>query len=332
MKKAFSAVLCLLLCCLLPLGAFGLNAAEPGDGVEVSTVVPGTHEITITYNEGGKILYDGQVLASGTTITVDRFEDVTLNILCNPDSHLLDVAVNGESAMESVRYGQLVLAGVHTDTDVLFTFQKCEDAKPLEPDDPGYDPDDPDKGADECVHIAMSGNVFRGEDAFPRAVLEFDLGAFTAAADKDGKYAVADIKDGFHTVTIYEADGKTVAGTANFSVTVSETAAEVTVDTLPDGTRLVTVPAGVESILLDFVVNLDENGEPDGTVTIQPGVAPEPEEPVVTPPTIVQTGALMREYPVLAAAAMTLVFVGIPLFFILLYRRKKDDEDEEPAS
>ena len=41
MKKACSAVLALLLCCAMQLGVFGLGS------VEVSTVVPGEHEITV---------------------------------------------------------------------------------------------------------------------------------------------------------------------------------------------------------------------------------------------------------------------------------------------
>lgn len=318
MKKACSAVLALLLCCVLQFGVFGLGS------VEVSTVVPGEHEITVTYNEGGYVLYGGEVLPSGTTLTVERFDDVTLSVICQATDHLQSVTVNGEDVTDQMQYGQLILSGVHTNVDIVFTFQKCEDAKPLDPSDPEYDPEDPNKGADECVHIAMSGGVYRGDKPYPNAGLVFDFGEIETAANEDGEYAVDDIKDGYHTVTIYDPDG-TVAGTANFSVTESETATEVTVTKLPDGTQLVTVPAGTESILLDFVVN------DDGTVTLVPGTEPEPEVPITENPIITQTGALIREYPVAAGATLVLIFGGIPFLFFLLGRKKKQQEEENTA-
>ena len=316
MKKACSAVLALLLCCAMQLGAFGLGS------VEVSTVVPGEHEITVTYNEGGYILYEGEILPSGTTLTVERFDDVTLSVICQAEDHLQSVTVNGEDVTDQMLYGQLTLSDVHTDVDVMFTFQACADAKPLDPSDPEYDPEDPNKGADECVHYALSGGVYRGDKPYPNAGLVFDFGEIETAANEDGEYAVDDIKDGYHTVTIYDPDG-TVAGTANFSVTESETATEVTVTKLPDGTQLVTVPAGTESILLDFVVN------DDGTVTLVPGT--EPEVPITENPIIIQTGALIREYPVAAGAALVLIFGGIPFLFFLLRRKKKQQEEENTA-
>lgn len=322
MKKACSAVLALLLCCVLQFGAFGLGS------VEVSTVVPGEHEITVTYNEGGYVLYGGEVLPSGTTLTVERFDDVTLSVICQATDHLQSVTVNGEDVTDQMQYGQLILSGVHTNVDIVFTFQKCEDAKPLDPSDPEYDPEDPNKGADECVHYALSGGVYRGDKPYPNAGLVFDFGEIETAANEDGEYAVDDIKDGYHTVTVYDPDG-TVAGTANFSVTESETATEVTVTKLPDGTQLVTVPTGTESILLDFVVNLGADGKPDGTVTIK--VGEEPEVPDTTPPVIVQTGALIREYPVAAGATLVLLFGGIPFLFFLLRRKKKQQEEENSA-
>ena len=316
MKKACSAVLALLLCCVLQFGVFGLGS------VEVSTVVPGEHEITVTYNEGGYILYEGEILPSGTTLTVERFDDVTLSVICQAEDHLQSVTVNGEDVTDQMLYGQLTLSDVHTDVDVMFTFQACADAKPLDPSDPEYDPEDPNKGADECVHYALSGGVYRGDKPYPNAGLVFDFGEIETAANEDGEYAVDDIKDGYHTVTVYDPDG-TVAGTANFSVTESETATEVTVTKLPDGTQLVTVPAGTESILLDFVVN------DDGTVTLVPGT--EPEVPITENPIIIQTGALIREYPVAAGAALVLIFGGIPFLFFLLRRKKKQQEEENTA-
>ena len=181
MKKACSAVLALLLCCAMQLGVFGLGS------VEVSTVVPGEHEITVTYNEGGYVLYGGEVLPSGATLTVERFDDVTLSVICQATDHLQSVTVNGEDVTDQMQYGQLILSGVHTNVDIVFTFQKCEDAKPLDPSDPEYDPEDPNKGADECVHYALSGGVYRGDDPYPNAGLVFDFGEIETAANEDGE-------------------------------------------------------------------------------------------------------------------------------------------------
>lgn len=48
--------------------------AEAGEigKTQLKTVVPSTHEITVTYNDGGYVLKDGNLIASGAKFAVDR--------------------------------------------------------------------------------------------------------------------------------------------------------------------------------------------------------------------------------------------------------------------
>ena len=362
MKKACSILLCLLLCFSLQLGAFA-------DSANLKTVVPSTHEITVSFNYGGYILNNGRRLQNPETITVDRFANLGLDVVCLHDSHLKKVTVNGVDVTDQVRYGQLKLNEISTDMDIVFTFEKCDDAEhgggstnpndpsnpggstnpndpsnpggstnPNDPSNPGgsTNPNDPsnpgdhDHQGDPCTHMGMSGHVHRGEDPFPKAHLDFNFGDITADADKDGAYNADDVKDGFYVVEISDEDG-TVAGSANFSVHVDPNATEVTVDVLEDGTQLVTVPENTEHLYLDFVVNAD------GTVIVVPGqapVEPVPEEPttekhfITDNPVISTTGALIREYPLVAGGIFLLTFF---LLLLIIARRKDEDEEEEPT-
>ena len=217
------------------------------------------------------------------------------------------------------------------------------DEPTTDPDEPTTDPDEPttepgggDHHGDPCIRMAMSGHVYHGEDdPMPGAKLVFDLGEFEATADEDGAYRVDVIKDGYHTVSIYDKDGN-LAGEEGFSVTVSDSATEMTVVRLANGTQLVTVPAGTKQIYLNFVV------QDDGSILLQPDeapTAPVPEEPTTTPddggktdtniPIISQTGAILRENPVLAAVLF--VFAAF-LILLPILRRKKDDEAEDETA
>ncbi len=116
---------------------------------------------------------------------------------------------------------------------------------------------------------------------------------------------------------------------------VSETATEVTVEMLPDGTQVITVPEGTTEVILDFIVHgdggldTDGDGKPDGWTEItvgkdDPEPQPKPEEPskpddkkpdnpILDNPIISQTGALIRENPL---EASILFAFG---FFLLLF-------------
>lgn len=344
MKKVASVFLALLLCFGMQLGAFA-------DSATLKTVVPDTHEITVAYNDGGYVLRDGSVVQNGAAFSVARFDTLRFDVIAKMDSHLKSVRINGQDVTDQLAYGQLTIDSVNTDMHIVFTFEKCADAEnPTDPDEPTTDPDEPttdpdepttepgggDHHGDPCIRMAMSGHVYHGEDdPMPGAKLVFDLGEFEATADEDGAYRVDVIKDGYHTVSIYDKDGN-LAGEEGFSVTVSDSATEMTVVRLANGTQLVTVPAGTKQIYLNFVV------QDDGSILLQPDeapTAPVPEEPTTTPddggktdtniPIISQTGAILRENPVLAAVLF--VFAAF-LILLPILRRKKDDEAEDETA
>lgn len=320
MKKVCSVALALLMCLCLQFGAFAADTS-------LTTVVPAEHEITVTYNEGGYVLYNGELVPSGTTLVVPRHGDLDLEIICGADSHLESVTVNDEDRLADMENGILAMEDVYTDLNIVFGFEACHPA-PVDPDDPD-NPDDPENPPheDPCTRMGLAGGVYVGDrdNPLPKAEMSFDFGELEATADDDGHYTLSEIKDGRHIVEITGEDGE-IRGRESFVIEVRDGVTEVSLESLEDGTQIVVVPTGTQTASLDFIVN------EDGTVTILP-CEPEPVPPnppiidITDNPIIIKTGALIREYPVVAAG----VFAGA--FFLLLFlfvrRRKKDDEDEE---
>ncbi len=317
MKKACSVIMCLILVLTMQFAVFAEN-------MNLSTIVPDSHEITVTFNEGGYVLHSGRRMTSGDKIIVTRFDGVTLDIIAKPDAHLKAVFVNGENVTAQVVNGQLKLENVATDIDVNFVFIECND--PSVTDDP-------------CVRMSLKGKVYKGEDLMPSAKLEFDFGEFDTTADKKGAYKLDEIKDGRHTVSIYDKD-ENLAGKQEFVISVSDTATEVSVVTLDDGTRIVTVPKDTSELWLNFVVNADGSVDiipsgPDGeepTPTPDPTPTPEPDKDkggiIKDHPIISKTGAFIKENLV---ATFVLALDGLFILFFILWRRSRKDEEDEGA-
>ncbi len=319
MKKACSVIMCLILVLTMQFAVFAEN-------VNLSTIVPDSHEITVTFNEGGYVLHSGRRMTSGDKIIVNRFDGVTLDIIAKPDAHLESVFVNGEDVTAQVVNGQLKLENVVTDVDINFVFIECND--PSITDDP-------------CVRMSLRGKVYKGEDVMPSAKLEFDFGEFEAKADKKGAYKLDEIKDGRHTVSIYDKD-ENLAGEQAFVISVSDTATEVSVVTLDDGTRIVTVPKNTSELWLNFVVNADgsvdiipsgpDGEEPTPTPTPDPTPTPEPDKDkcdiIKDHPIISKTGALIKENLV---ATFVLALDGLFILFFILWRKKRKDKEDEGA-
>lgn len=288
-KKLCSVLLCVLLC-LTPLTAFAENLVE-GEGAargRVLTTVPSSHTVTVSYNDGGFILATGQLLTGGGyvspvseafvgdlvgagfeaapgggyTASVPRHSYLRFDVIEKLAYYLKAYKVldaGGGDVTEAMReagelsfeYGQLTFAQVSADLNIVFEFEKCADADP-----------------DPRAHLALDGHVFRGdwETKLPNAEMEFDLGRedeTVTAADEHGVYRLEEIKDGFHLVDISAPDGSAAAQAA-FAIAVSETAEGTSVETLPNGVRLVTVPESAGSVRLDFIVrDLDGDGEDD---------------------------------------------------------------------
>ena len=319
MKKACSVIMCLILVLTMQFAVFAEN-------VNLSTIVPDSHEITITFNEGGYVLHSGRRMTSGDKIIVNRFDGVTLDIIAKPDAHLESVFVNGEDVTAQVVNGQLKLENVVTDVDINFVFVECND--PSVTDDP-------------CARMSLKGKVYKGEDVMPSAKLEFDFGEFEAKADKKGAYKLDEIKDGRHTVSIYDKD-ENLAGEQAFVISVSDTATEVSVVTLDDGTRIVTVPKDTSELWLNFVVNADgsvdiipsgpDGEEPTPTPTPDPEPTPKPDKDkgdiIKDHPSISKTGALIKENLV---ATFVLALDGLFILFFILWRKKRKDKEDEGA-
>lgn len=311
MKKAYSVLLCVLLCFALQIGVFAAD-------MELRTVVPGQHEITVTYNEGGYVLYEDEVVPSGTTIIVPRHGAITLEIICGADCHIETVTVNDEDVTDQLVHGELPLQNVYTDLNIVFGFADCN------PGIPNPDEHDP------CHRFALQGGVYSGDrdTPLPNASMIFDFGEIETVSDRDGQYSIPVIKDGRHRVEIKNSEG-VIVGIESFVIEVRADAAEITVETLEDGTQVVVVPEETELADLDFIVN------PDGSVTILPGIpAPSADEPpsigeiIKDNPVIIQTGALIRENPTEAAVLFGFAFFLL-LFLLFARRRKRDDEEEE---
>lgn len=319
MKKACSVIMCLILVLTMQFAVFAEN-------VNLSTIVPDSHEITITFNEGGYVLHSGRRMTSGDKIIVNRFDGVTLDIIAKPDAHLESVFVNGEDVTAQVVNGRLKLENVVTDVDINFVFIDCND--PSVTDDP-------------CARMSLKGKVYKGEDVMPSAKLEFDFGEFEAKADKKGAYKLDEIKDGRHTVSIYDKD-ENLAGEQAFVISVSDTATEVSVVTLDDGTRIVTVPKDTSELWLNFVVNADgsvdiipsgpDGEEPTPTPTPDPEPTPKPDKDkgdiIKDHPIISKTGALIKENLV---ATFVLALDGLFILFFILWRKKRKDKEDEGA-
>ena len=319
MKKACSVIMCLILVLTMQFAVFAEN-------VNLSTIVPDSHEITITFNEGGYVLHSGRRMTSGDKIIVNRFDGVTLDIIAKPDAHLESVFVNGEDVTAQVVNGQLKLENVVTDVDVNFVFIDCND--PSVTDDP-------------CARMSIKGKVYKGEDVMPSAKLEFDFGEFEAKADKKGAYKLDEIKDGRHTVSIYDKD-ENLAGEQAFVISVSDTATDVSVVTLDDGTRIVTVPKDTSELWLNFVVNADgsvdiipagpDGEEPTPTPTPDPEPTPKPDKDkgdiIKDHPIISKTGAPIKENLV---ATFVLALDGLFILFFILWRKKRKDKEDEGA-
>ncbi len=305
MKKTLSAAVSVLLCFVFCFNAF---AAE----TKLTTVVPSTHEITVVYNDGGYILYKGEIIESGATVTVNRFDEAIFAAVCTQSCHINSVTVNGEDVTDSMLYGRLIFESVNDDAELVFTFDDC----------PVDDSGNVDVEQDKCSHIEMSGGVFLNDDPFPGAVLEIDYGEITVTADEDGKYSIDDIKDGYHIVRVLNGDGNPAGNTA-FALYITPDAEEISVEILEDGTRLVTVPSGDGSVKLDFIVRTD------GGVDIVPSAEeekPAASNPITENPVIAKTGEFIRENP---AVLFGLMIFSLFIFFLILFIRRKDDDEEE---
>ncbi len=305
-----------------------LTTAEPAGQMEITTSVPSAHTVTVTYTEGGYVLFRGKLCPSGTQIAVDRFGEINLDIICSKGYHIKTIEINGEDVTERFVNGTLKIENVVNDVHVEFSFQSCAD-----------------DAQDSCKTIDMEGTVYLGKNKLKDAEMKFDFGD-VVATDENGRYSIDDIGEGRHFVTISK-DGEMLA---NCQVLIERgQVSDTVITTLPDGTTKVTVPMNADKFYLDFII---EDSNDDGVPDVDPDitdpttppedgfVSPDPDEPPIddgvdfevgepepeVPGFIPDLGAMLVKYPVISATTMVSSFF---LILLILFKRKKEDEEEE---
>lgn len=296
MKKALSLLICLVLA--LSCGTVALAAEVEGDGqtgMTLSTVVPDSHTVQVSYNRGGYVLVNGALCEDGGTVEVARHSQLDLSFIAQKGYVLESVTVNGTDITAGVVNGAYSIESVAQDTQVVVSFRERT-------------PDEQSQAVD------VTGKVYRGDELLADGRLNLDFGSTQVSTGNDGAYLFEGVEDGRHHLDI-SADG-TVIGSAEFVLQAADVQ-ETVVETLADGTQIVRYPQGTDRVYLDFTVN------DDGTVIIRPGEVPE--ETTVTPPTDTpdapdtpETGdSLIVPFVALAAAGAAVVAAAA--------RRKRND-------
>lgn len=255
MKKALALLLCLLLacgCCLPALAADGAGQS----GMMLSTVVPDTHTVQVTYNRGGYVMVNGALCEDGCTLTVPRHSQLELSLITQKGYRVESVLVNGVDVTASVVNGSYTIPSVSRDIEIAVTFRARS-------------------AGEEVSAVDVAGKVYQEDDLLPGAEVNLDFGTVKAVSGQDGSYLLESLEDGRHYVEIL-VDGK-VVGRTQFVLQAADVN-ETVVDTLSDGTQRVQYPKGTVKVYLDFIVNAD------GSITIRPGE--EPASPPVTPPDV----------------------------------------------
>ncbi len=235
MKKILSIALAIAMLFIMCIPTFA---------TKLTTEVPYEHTVTVTYNEGGRVLVNGRVCPNGAQFNVNRFGEIDLSAILENGYHLEKVTVNGVDVTDKYMDGNIRITNITTDVYVNFTFQKCSD-----------DPND------DCGKVTMEGTVYLGKEELPGAEMSFDFGSATAKTDENGRYYVEDISEGRHIVTISK-DGEVLAH-ITFVIEYADVD-EVTLRTAIDGTQVVQVPYGTDKIYLDFyIIDSDGDGIPD---------------------------------------------------------------------
>ena len=122
MKKALALLLCLLLacgCCLPALAADGAGQS----GMTLSTVVPDTHTVQVTYNRGGYVMVNGALCEDGCTLTVPRHSQLELSLITQKGYRVESVLVNGVDVTASVVNGSYTIPSVSRDIEIAVTFR-----------------------------------------------------------------------------------------------------------------------------------------------------------------------------------------------------------------
>ena len=280
MRKITALLLTLFLLLSVNITAFAQE-------VTVNTSVPDNHTLTVIA-EHAQVLYHGK---SGESFEIPRLSEPTLLICPENGYKVSKVTLNGEDITASVIGGYYTLAPVYEEKELIVETA----AVPIKSNN---------------IHD-ISGTV-TDEDGSPVCGAAVDIGGKTYVTDKDGRFEIKDVPDGYHPVTITDKDGNIIGYT---ELEISE--GDLKIIQNPNGTYTVTAPKN-SAIYMELTVKRDGRTE-IGSIK---NVTPTHPGNLISP----KTGDFSNInlwFSLMADSSGTLFFM------ILMNRRKKKAEEQD---
>lgn len=223
MRKITTLLLTLLL-------LFSLNITVNAQEVTIRTSVPDRHTLTVNAQHAD-VFYQEK---AGTEFEIERLSEPTLLIRPDDGYKVSKVTLNGEDITDKIIGGYYTLEPVFEEKMLV-----------VETVDVTTDSD--------STHN-ISGTV-TDEDGNPISGATVDIGGKTDVTDKDEKFTVKDVPDGYHPVTITDKEGNVIGYT---ELEISE--GNLNVIKNPNGTYTITAPKN-SAIYMELTVK--ENGRTD---------------------------------------------------------------------
>lgn len=286
MKKFISFLCAALLVCGMSIPVL----AEENE-TELTVSVPKQHTVAIE-SEGGRIVAGGAVC--GNTVDVERHEEQIYWILPDAGKVLESLIYNGEDVTDQVKNGVFTAPALVRDADLTAVYANA----PAAPDDKTYN---------------VGGTVSDAE-GIPLPGVTVDIGGKTDVTDENGRFDLADIPSGTHTVVITDGDGN-VIGHGEITIDRGDDT-DLTLTADRNGNPVVKPSTDTKNISLELVIGAD------GSIAVKSAAD-------ITPELLgfgVQTGDKSN---LLVWSVMLLILSGMLLTMLLAKRQKKV---ERPAS
>ena len=232
MRKITILLLSLLLFCGMSINAFAQE-------VTVTTDVPDRHILTVTA-EHAQVLYQGE---TGENFEISRLSEPTLIIRPNDGYKVSKVTLNGEDITDMVVGGYYTMTAVYEEKGLVVETVEVP-------------------ASTDSIHN-ISGTL-TDENGSPVFGATVDIGGKTAVTDKDGKFEIKDVPDGYHPMTIIDKDGNVISYT-EFDLGIGEL--QVTKNS--NGTYRITAPRN-SALHMNLTVRADKKAVIDGVSDITP--------------------------------------------------------------
>lgn len=226
MKKFISFLCAALLVCGMSVPVL----AE--DEMELTASVPEQHTVAIE-SEGGRIVADGTVC--GDTTEVERHKEQIYWILPDVGKVLGSLIYNGEDVTDQVNNGVFTAPALMRDATLTAVYVSA----PAAQDNETY---------------GIGGTV-TDADGNPLSDVIVDIGGKTDVTDESGRFDLAAVPSGTHTVVITDGDGNIVG---HGEITIGQgddTDLTLTVDA--KGNPVVKPSADTKNIRLELVIGAD---------------------------------------------------------------------------